>query len=344
MRAVLTYLKRLLLVLLGLVLVVVAGVAVLLFTPILDPNLGAKPNPLRFYEDAVAAIEAVKTSEATLPLIDNGGSYALLTGKRTDAVVVIFHGYTNTPYEFRLVAKAYRDQGFNVWVPRLPHHAMADKMTSDFSNLTAEELRDFADRTIDIAAGLGKQVTVVGLSGGGSLALWSATERREVKHAILISPLLQPGGYAEWVIAPIVRAMRLSPVDSYSWWDPDRGPDNTAGMVYPRYSLKGIGALIGLRLWVDHRLAQGAYPVPGSILLIRNDGDPSIDHDFNERYVAQLVPPERAAVFRIPASAGLEHDIVAPDPEFASDAQVVEAYQQLAQALGIPMPDPLAER
>ena len=73
-------------------------------------------------------------------------------------------------------------------------------------------------------------------------------------------------------------------------------------------------------------------------------GDPSIDHDFNEEFVGRLVPPERLSVHRIPASAGLNHDIVCPDPEFATDAQVTEAYRQLSAALQIPLPDPLAVR
>lgn len=343
-KAVLTFVKRVLGVVVGLVLVALAAVAVLLFTPILDPRLGAQPNPLRFYEDAAAAIDKIKAAEAQLPLIKHGGSYALLTGKRTDKALVIFHGYTNTPYEFRLVAKAYRDQGYNVWVPRLPHHGPADKMTTDFSNLTAEELRAFADASIDIGAGLGREVTVMGLSGGGSLSMWSGLERREVQRMILISPLLHPGGYPEWVIQPMVRFWRLWPSDSYSWWDADLGAANTAGMVYPRYSMKGIAALLGLRFWGDYRLGQGSYPVPGSILLIRNDNDTSIDHDFNERFVRRLVTPDRLSIYQVPLSAGLEHDIVCPDPEFAGDKQVVEAYRQLEQALGIPMPDPLAAR
>jgi carboxylesterase len=338
------FLKRLLVAVLGLVLVVVVAGGVLLFTPILDPHLSAHPDPLPDYPAAAARIDAVLAAERELPLLENGGSISLLQGERTKKVIVIFHGYTNTPYEFRLLARAYADEGYNVWVPRLPHHALADKMTDEFSRLTTEELVGFADDQLDIAAGLGEEVTVLGLSGGGSLSLWAALERREVTRAMLISPLLQPTGYQEWMIPPMVRALRLSPVDSYAWWNAEKGADNVEGMVYPRYSLKGIAALLGIRLWAEDRVQQTVEPVPGRILLIRNDGDPSIDGDFNERLATRMVPADRFEVFRIPASAGLSHDIVCPDPEFATDAQVTEAYRQLADALDLTLPDPLVVR
>ena len=338
------FLRRLLVTVLALVLVAVVAGGVLLFTPILDPNLTSHPDPVSDYQAAAARIDAVLDEERQLPLITNGGSISLLRGERTKKVVVIFHGYTNTPYEFRLLARAYADEGYNVWVPRLPHHALADKMTDEFSRITAEELVTFADDQLDIAAGLGEDVMTLGLSGGGSLALWSALERHEVTRAVLISPLLQPNGYQEWMIPPMVRALRLSPVDSYAWWNADKGADNVEGMIYPRYSLKGIAAVLGIRLWAQDRVLQTAEPVAGRILLIRNDGDPSIDGAFNERLAATLVPADRLEVFRIPASAGLSHDIVCPDPEFATDAQVSEAYRQLSDALDLTLPDPLAAR
>ena len=158
---------------------------------------------------------------------------------------------------------------------------------------------------------------------------------------MLISPLLNPAGYASWQVPAMTRALRLSPVDSYAWWAPEKGADNVAGMVYPRYSLKGIAAFLGLRLWLER---QPAASVGGSVLLLRNAGDASIDHDFNEQLVRRRVPPDRVQVYQVPLEAHLPHDYVCPDPEFGPDAQIVEGYRQLSLALGIPMPDPLAER
>ncbi|MCA0297084.1 MAG: alpha/beta hydrolase [Actinobacteria bacterium] len=322
-------------------LAIVVLLGVLLFTPVLDPDMSAKPAPLSSYAESKAAIDTVLAQERQLPLLDRGGSIADLTGAKTPVALVIFHGYTNTPDGFRLVAKAYQEQGYNVWVPRMPHHGLADKMTDDFSKLTAEELRAYADAAIDIASGLGEKVWVMGLSGGGALATWAAAERSEVARTILISPLLNPGGYPAWEVPPMARALRLSPVDVYNWWAPEKGADNVAGMIYPRYSLKGIAAFLGVRLWLDRKPAG---VVKGTVLLIRNAGDASIDANFNEQLVRRITPANQVEIYQIPASAHLGHDYVAPDPEFGTDAQVAEGYQQLSKALGIPMPDPLKTR
>ena len=45
-------------------------------------------------------------------------------------------------------------------------------------------------RAVDIAAGLGDQVTIAGLSAGGVVAAWAAQHRRDVHRAVLIAPSL----------------------------------------------------------------------------------------------------------------------------------------------------------
>lgn len=183
-------------------LALIAVVAILCFTPLTDPDLRSHADPAATYGDSAERIDAVLEAESDQDLIPEASSISLLAGSRTETCVVIFHGYTSVPRQFRLIARGYRDAGCNVWVPRLPYHGNTDRLTEDFSKLTAEGLRDFADDQIDIAAGLGDNVVVIGFSGGGSLATWSAVERDEVSETILISPLLHPLGYEEWQDRP----------------------------------------------------------------------------------------------------------------------------------------------
>ncbi len=61
-----------------------------------------------------------------MDLQPEGHSIAMLTGAHAAKAVVIFHGYTVLPEQFRLVGDAYRAQGYNVWIPRLPRHGMAE--------------------------------------------------------------------------------------------------------------------------------------------------------------------------------------------------------------------------
>lgn len=318
----------------------VACLGVLLFTPVSDPDLTSQPHPFGTYEEAAGRIGVIEVGEAQADLIPEGESIALLAGSRTDTCVVIFHGYTSVPAQFRLIAQGYREQGYNVWVPRLPYHGSTDKMTDDFSKLTARGLRQFADESIDIAAGLGKRIIVIGFSGGGSLGVWSSVERPEVSQTILISPLLHPLGFAEWQDRPLIRALRALPVDVYNWWDPDEKDTAVEGYNYPRFSLKGIAALLSLAHWADAKAAEAPYPAKSPVLLVRNDGDQRLDSAYNERFVTRMAAPGDLTVFRIPAEAGLLHNFISPDAFSESYANINLAYEYLSEALGIPLPDP----
>lgn len=323
-------------VVIGLLLVVVIA----LFTPIFDPDLGSHREPAGSYAEAVKRISKVQAAENKLDLIPEGKSSALLTGSRETTAVVVFHGYTSVPRQFRLIAEAYRAQGYNVWVPRLPYHGESDKMTRDFSKITESVARDFADRNVDIAQGLGDNVVVIGLSGGGSLGVWSAIERTDVDQAVLISPVLHPLGLPEWADRPVARALRVSPIDIYRWWDPQKKADNTEGYNYPRLSLGGLAALLSLTHFAENEVATNGRRAATETLLIRNDGDQRLDSAYNERFVRKVVAPESLHIYRIPASAGLLHNFISPEPFSENHKRIGLAYDYLSEALGIPLSDP----
>lgn len=311
--------------------------AALPFTPLLDPDLDAQPSPAASFEEARSRIAAIQDEEGRLDLIPEGHSIALLSEERSARCVVIFHGYTAVPEQFRLIGEAYRAEGYNVWIPRLPRHGSADRMTKDFSRLSAAELREFADRSIDIGAGLGDELTVVGLSGGGALGLWAGFSRPEVAHTFLISPLLHPLGLPEWQDRPLARLLRVLPFDHYLWWDQTRQQPTRGGYDYPHYSLKGIAALLSLGHWVAGR---GRPPATSTVLLVRNDGDSRLDGAFNERFVRSLVPDDRLRVFPIPAAAGMLHDLVGHARTSENYVRLNETYRYLSEALGVPIPNP----
>jgi esterase/lipase len=107
-----------------------------------------------------------------------------LHGVRTEKVIVFFHGYSSSPQQFRQLGERFYQLGYNVLVPLLPHHGMADRKLDNLSRLRAEELRDCADTSVDIAAGLGDKVFVGGLSAGGVIAGWIAQiVRRSHEHS-----------------------------------------------------------------------------------------------------------------------------------------------------------------
>ena len=302
------------------------------------PDLSSHPDPAPSYEEAVLTVDAFWDVEEREPLAPEGPSIAMLTGERTPKAVVLFHGYTTVPRQFRLIAQGFRDAGCNVWVPRMPFHGLPDRLTGAPSALTAPMLRDHADRAIDVARGLGDSVTVVGLSGGGSLATWCATARDDVDETVAISPLMKPLGFPAWAVRLLVSTMPHVP-DHYDWWYP-KLKQELAGYQYPRFSYKGIAAFLQLVYWCEDEARRRPYPVRGRYTLVRNDGEDRLDSTFNERLVRTLVAPERLSVYGIEAADGLKHDIVTPDAFSDNAASLGVAYEHLSRALGIELPDP----
>jgi carboxylesterase len=318
------------------VLVLVVG---FLSLPIGDPDLSSHPNPAVSYADAVARIKAQQAVEAKLPLQALTHSIAMVHGSQTATSVVIFHGYTHSPYQWRVVAKAYYDAGYNVWAPLAPSHGYADRMTDALSKLTPTALRDYADRGVDIGRGLGKNVEVVGLSTGGDAAVWAAVARPDVARTVAIAPVMDPKGVPPWILMPIARWYRYMP-DNFNWWQPAQ-KETMPGPAYPRFSFRGVFASIQLSEWALAKArAAGTPPAKGAYEIVANYADKSVDTTYAVQGAELIAPKGRLTIFRILASLGFGHDLVEPDGE--NKLIMARVYPVLARILGIPLPDPHA--
>ncbi len=314
------------LIFLGLLVMVVGYLAVA--PPNLDA-LAAHPQPARDYADAVqrvAAFQALDTAD-----VNPACATRFLThGQKTDRVIVFIHGYTNCPQQFAQLGQQFYDQGYNVLITRMPHHGLADRLTNDLTNLTAEEMVAYGDQLVDAAVGLGDQVTVTGLSGGGVIAGWLAQQRPEVDRAVLIAP----GFGLKAIPAPatllvINTVLRLP--DSFSWWDPrhpvDPGPDSPMAHAYPRFSFHGLAQQLRLSLAV-RALARRTAPAAASIQVITLANDFSVDNAAAARVVADWRAHSAGDVttYEFPAALGLGHDLIDPGQ---ADQQVAVVYPKL---------------
>ena len=152
-------------------------------------SLQSKPHPASGYAEAVTRFQKIQANEGQ-ELNPVCHSILLTHGQRTEKAAVFFHGYTNCPDQFRDLGRIFYDMGYNVLIPRLPRHGLADRKVENLTPLKAEELRDCADTSVDIACGLSQNVYVAGLSAGGTLTAWIAQNRSEVTRAVLIAPAL----------------------------------------------------------------------------------------------------------------------------------------------------------
>ncbi|MBM0234278.1 alpha/beta hydrolase [Micromonospora sp. STR1_7] len=146
----------------------------------------------RDFAEASRAAEAVMVADAADPRVRPESRSRLLShGHRTGRAVLLLHGYTLAPDQYDELAQEFFERGYNVWIPRAPQHGTVDRRAHH--RVEAAELTAYADEALHVAAGLGDEVGVVGISGGAVLAAWLAQVHGDVvRHLLLLSPFFGP--------------------------------------------------------------------------------------------------------------------------------------------------------
>ncbi|MEV1159173.1 alpha/beta fold hydrolase [Micromonospora chokoriensis] len=171
---------------------VVAAVTGLWLWPVRRPGRRLAPAQPLDFDTAVRAAEAHVANETTDPEVRPESRSRLLShGARTDRAVLLLHGYTLAPEQYDELAQEFFDSGYNVWVPRAPQHGTVDRQAHH--RVEAEELTTYAAQAWAIAAALGDEVGVVGISGGAVLATWLAqVPGAAVRRLLVLSPFFGP--------------------------------------------------------------------------------------------------------------------------------------------------------
>ncbi len=285
-----------------------------LVMPELKPvQLQSTPDPAADYDEAIARFDALLTTEIERGDIDEKCLPYLLThGQKTDRAIVLFHGLTACPYQYNELAQLYFDEGYNVFVPRLPRHGYADRMTNALADLTAEELFGVMDPTADLAVGLGDRVTMAGLSLGGNVAAAGGQLRPDLHLAVPMSPAFGLR-VAPNFLTPAITRLILGLPDFYMWWDPINKENFQAESGYPGFSLHALAEIF--RLGISLReMAKTSPPATPNLRMITNWGDPAI----NLPAADELADDWRrlggsVQSYRFPLLPWLPHDFVSTD-------------------------------
>jgi pimeloyl-ACP methyl ester carboxylesterase len=236
------------------------------------------------HEVAAATIQKKIEEEAADPAIRPEGVSLLLThGKPVQHAVVLFHGFTNVPRQFEPLAQVLFKSGCNVYVPRLPRHGNKDRMTTDLANLTVTEIQNAADEAYSLARGLGKSVSVLGLSLGGSMALW-LTQTQPVDLTVPISPFLMPLGYPEPAITAAAHLAYAIP-SFYCFWDSKLKENSLPAYAYPGYPTHAMAELVFFGADI-FKLAAVGKPRAKNCTLVTNAGENAVNNDVSRRLVA----------------------------------------------------------
>lgn len=290
--------------------VILLIILVVWFGPMFALSRSSQSKPASDYADAIKRVEQLQARETAQfnPLCR---TQLMTHGQKVERVIVFVHGNATCPQQFRDLGKIYFDQGYNVLIGRQPHHGLADRMTPDLENLTAEEMAGFVDELVDIAPALGNHVTLAGISAGGVIVAWAAQHRAEVQQAVVMSPGFGFVAIPTVLTKPAMNVTLLLP-NSFNWWDETLKEKIGPPHAYPRYSTHALAQILRLG-FATQDAARQFKPAARSIVVITNANDTSV----NNALTAAVVEVWRAQgvdirTFEFEAGLKLGHDFIDP--------------------------------
>ena len=296
------------------VILLILGIFLVIVYFILMPwnisNLSSHPNPVQSYKEALERINQLQTQEH--PGMNPVCELQLMThDKKVDRVIILVHGYTNCPQQFKELGQRFYNLGYNVLIAPLPHHGLADRMTEAQAQLNAEELATYADGTVDIAQGLGNQVIMMGISAGGVTTAWAAQNRSDIDLAVIISPAFGYKQIPTPLTAAVMNIYTLLP-DEFVWWDPVLQTEITPEYAYPRYSKHALVQILRLGFTVQEN-AKYSMPAAKKVVVVLNAADETINNPLTmaitKNWQAQSA---NLTTYEFEQNLQLPHDIIDP--------------------------------
>ncbi|MFN2450266.1 MAG: alpha/beta hydrolase [Candidatus Baltobacteraceae bacterium] len=278
------------------------------------------------FQEALAAMQRLQRRDGP-EILTQARSALLHHGARTPLALVLLHGFTNHPGQFREFAPLAHARGLNVLIPRLPGHGDRDRLTKRLAHLTAPALIERASQALDIACGLGERVCVAGISSSGLLAAYFAQYRADVQHGVVIAPEFAILDFSYALSQATAAAMRVLP-NAFLWWDPRVKNGMHPLTAYPRFPTHALAQT--LRIAADVRTASKRTSIRAArIDVVMNVNDPAVNNAATAAVVRDWNARKAGCAFAH-ALGGLprNHDIIEPDnPKARTDL----VYPQLLE-------------
>ncbi|UJF33052.1 alpha/beta hydrolase [Paenibacillus hexagrammi] len=118
-------------------------------------------------------------------------------GSKSQIALLMVHGFTGSPSEFRRVGYFLHDQGYTVQAVRLPGHGTSPE------EMRRTEWTDWYGHVrdqYDELAAVCKNIVVIGHSMGGLLTFMLAAERRPAGIISLAAPIYLATRHASWAV------------------------------------------------------------------------------------------------------------------------------------------------
>ncbi|MFZ4115188.1 MAG: alpha/beta hydrolase [Chthoniobacterales bacterium] len=272
------------------------------------PNFTSTPHPAASYEEALKKFSAIEKQEAALPLSPEGHSRLMVHGTKTESVFVLLHGLSSCPQQWVPLATLLFDRGANAVILRARDAGHANIFNKKQNEQSGQDLVDQAATSLDIAAGLGDQVILVGLSAGALGASWMAQHRDGIDRVVLISPFFSP---YQWSVpvCDIVMSLLARLPNFYIW---KKGYESDPSYVYPGYGTQCVAKTLQLSRAI--RSFQGPLKA-GQMDILFSGADLVVNRQLIEHVVKKWSDQNPGKVFKyeFPASLGIGHDCIDPN-------------------------------
>ncbi len=294
-------------------------------------DFDSRPDPALGFDDALARVESLQSLDGA-HINPRCGTTLLHHGAKTETAFVLLHGFTNCPQQWRAFGRLLHGRGTNVLIPRLPRHGYADRLSGSIADLTAEELLVATDTAVDIAQGLGGQVTVMGLSLGGLLAAWASLERDDIHRVALVAPSFSFHAIPAPLEGPVVWLAGAIP-GVFLWWNSQLRAASKPDHAYPRFPTRTLWHMRRIARDVEHE-SERLPPRAREVLAVTNGADRAVRNAAVEWLVDQwrTLGHPNISTHHFSEAAGLPHDFIDPGQP---DQQVERVYPALLGLLGL---------
>lgn len=241
--------------------------------------------------------------------------------EKSEKVIVLFHGYTNCPAQYSILADELFEAGYNVYAPVSPYHGNINRLTDIHKHITTEVLITHVEDSLSIASGLGDEITTLGISGGAILTSIS-TQSKLVQESVVIAPSYIPIGVPGIFNKAVPNILGILPNINKFWSKPGAlVPNSGPEYAYKQYTTKGLQAYNNLGLKLFNSDTDGNDRM---IHLILNHNDEGINNNYAQHVINSYGDKNNfdINIEYIPEEWELKHDTIDPQQTFAKPEKI----------------------
>jgi pimeloyl-ACP methyl ester carboxylesterase len=238
----------------------------------------------------------------------------------TDKAIVLVHGLSDSPYFMMAIGEYFFSTlGYNVYLPLLHCHGL--KQPNGMEGVSLDEWKANVNFAVDKAAQTATQVSIGGLSTGGTLSLYTAANNPKVNGTLyLFSAALDLAGGVFGIVGELKEILLRTFLTDIL--DNDKPLIGKNPYRYDRIDIDGARELSRLIAETDALLKTFTLDKPFTqhVFAAHSESDNTANitgiEDFQQVSIA-----DKFTFFRIPKAIGVTHaSLVLRDPVYAINA------------------------